>query len=280
MPDVELPLGTIAYRVVGPATSSHAPVVFVHGALVDGRLWDQVAQLLGDAGYRCYLPDWPLGSHTRPVRDRADLSVRGVVGAINDFLDALGLSDVTLVGNDSGGAICQFLVTSDDSRIGRLVLTNCDTFGKFPPFPFSLEFAAFRGSRSIALLMAPMRSTALRHSWLGYGLLATDPDPELTRSWLNPCLTDPEIRRDLARLIRTFRNDELDATTRAMTGFPKPVKLVWGSADRAFKPEYARRLNALAPDSSLTEVPGASTFLPLDRPQAVADGIVELAGAN
>ena len=273
MPEVTLPLATIRYRTVGPDSSSYPPVVFIHGALVDSRLWDRVATILADAGYRCYLPDLPLGSHVLPVRDRANLTVGGVVAMINDFLDALGLTDVTLVGNDSGGALCQFLVTDDDSRVGRLVLTNCDTFDKFPPFPFNLVFAACRGPRSTGLLLAPMGLTFLRHSKLSYGDLVNNPDPALTLSWLEPARKNREIRADIAHLFRTFNNDELNRTSHAMSGFAKAVALVWGADDRAFTPAYARRLDALLPNSTLVEVPGATTLIPLDRPDAVASAI-------
>lgn len=110
MPEIALPLATIDYRVVGPEDSTHLPVVFAHGALVDGHLWDATADLLATRGYRCYQPTLPIGSHTIPINAGQELSPTTIAAAINDFLDALGLRDVTLVGNDSGGGICQFLV--------------------------------------------------------------------------------------------------------------------------------------------------------------------------
>ncbi len=70
MPQVALDQATIDYRVSGPEDSPHPPVLFVHGILVDSRLWDRVAESLARQGFRCYLPNWPLGSHTMPVNDR------------------------------------------------------------------------------------------------------------------------------------------------------------------------------------------------------------------
>ena len=61
MPEVQLSAGTVRYRDTG----SGAPVVLIHGALVDGRLWDPVVERL-DA--RCVVPDLPLGSHRIPMR--------------------------------------------------------------------------------------------------------------------------------------------------------------------------------------------------------------------
>ena len=160
MPQVALDQATIDYRVLGPEDSPHPPVLFVHGILVDSRLWDRVAEGLARQGFRCYLPNWPLGSHTIPVNDADALSPTGVATMIKDFIVAIGLSDVTLVGNDTGGGLCQLVIDAYPDHVGRLVLTNCDAFDKFPPFPFTLVFALLRGPISIKLLFEQMRIKA------------------------------------------------------------------------------------------------------------------------
>ena len=63
MPTIDLPNGTVNYRVEGPEDSAAPPVVFVHGFLVDGTLWSKTAAALAEQGIRSYAPDWPLGSH-------------------------------------------------------------------------------------------------------------------------------------------------------------------------------------------------------------------------
>jgi pimeloyl-ACP methyl ester carboxylesterase len=272
MPEIALQQATIDYRVLGPADSAHPPVLFVHGILVDSRLWDRVAEGLARQGLRCYLPNWPLGSHTIPVNDPGALSPLGVATMIGDFIGALGLSDVTLVGSDTGGGLSQLVVDAYPGLVGRLVLTNCDAFDKFPPFPFNVVFALLRGPVSIKLLFEQMRIKALRHSPLGFGLLAR-PDPQLTASWLEPGRTDARIRSDLATLLRNVaKTDLIDVSTR-LERFTKPVTIVWGQRDRAFKPALGRRLAALFPNCTLIEVPDARTFVSLDRPDAVIDAV-------
>jgi pimeloyl-ACP methyl ester carboxylesterase len=272
MPQVALDQATIDYRVLGPEDSAHPPVLFVHGILVDSRLWDAVAEGLARQGFRCYLPNWPLGSHTIPANDGAELSPRGVASMIRDFIEAVGLSDVTLVGNDTGGGLCQLVIDAHPDHVGRLVLTNCDAFDKFPPFPFNLVFALLRGPISIKVLFEQMRFKALRHSPLGFGLLCR-PDPQLTASWLEPARTDVRIRRDLARLLRAVAKTDLTDVATRLPRFTKPVTLVWGQRDRAFTPSLGRRLAALFPDSTLIEVPDARTFVSLDAPSAVIDAV-------
>ncbi len=133
MPTIDIPHGRLAYRVAGPEDSAAPPVVFLHGVLVDASLWTGVAERLAAQGIRSCALDLPLGSHTEPLREGADRTPRGVARMVLDALEALELTDVTLVGNDTGGALCQLVLDTDASRIGRLVLTNCDAFEQFPP---------------------------------------------------------------------------------------------------------------------------------------------------
>lgn len=271
---VELPPGTITYRSAGPVDSAFPPVVFVHGLLVDNKLWKAVADVLAERGIRSYAPNWPLGSHPVPMNADVDLSPRGIAAIINEFLGALDLTDVTLVGNDTGGALCQFTIDTDHSRIGRLVLTNCDAFDVFPPGEFSGLITVGRHPALLKPLTAALRSTAIRHGRRGYGLTFTrDPDPEITRSWIEPAFRDKSIRRDAAKLMSAMRPLELlDVSTR-FDGFTKPVHLVWGDADVCFPLEFAERLAAAFPNATLTTVAGGRTFMPMEFPVEVANAI-------
>jgi pimeloyl-ACP methyl ester carboxylesterase len=278
MPTIELPHGRVHYRVAGPEASAAPPVVFVHGFLVNGTLWASTAEALARAGVRSYAPDWPLGSHPIPLAEAADQSPRGLARQVLAFLEALELDDVTLVGNDTGGAICQFVLDVDASRIGRLVLTNCDAFDAFPPAPFDLLFKAFRGPRRIAALMAPMRVTALRHSLLGYGpLVRTSLDPELTRGWAEPTIRDARIRADTARFARQVDPEDLNTASQHLGAFPGPALLVWGTGDRFFKPAFAHRLHDVLANARLVEIEGGRTFVPHDHPDRLAQEIAALA---
>ena len=277
MPTVTIPAATLHYRTAGPESSTAPPVVFVHGFLVDSRLWDPVSELLAAAGIRSYLVDWPLGSHRTSMGPDADLSPAGVAGMVNDVVDALGLDDVTLVGSDTGGAICQLLLADDPQRIGRVVLTNCDAFENFPPKVFLPLFLAAQRTWLTKLLLAPMRLRWVRHSPLAFGLLMRRPrDAELTRRWLSPAQTEPEIRHDLARFARGVDRRSLVAAAPLLGKFSGPARLVWGTADRCFTVASGRRLAAAFADGDLIEVDGASTFVSVDEPAAVADAIIAL----
>ena len=279
MTTVNLPHGTVKYRVTGPTDSASPPVVFVHGFLADGRLWSGVADLLAERGVRSYAPDLPLGAHTTALKPDADQSPQGVAKQILAFIEALDLDDVTLVGNDTGGALCQFLIDTDASRIGRLVLTNCDGLDVFPPAPFKPVFALLKSERRAKFLAGQMRPRLLRHSWLGFGLLAKNLPADLTRSWIEPARTDAAVRRDAVRFLRAVKPKELlDVSTR-LDRFDGPVSIVWGADDHAFSTKLGKRLQQAFRAAKFVSVPNSRTFVSLDAPAALVDEIVKIAAA-
>lgn len=280
MERIDLPAGPIHYRVSGPENGR--PVVFVHGFLVDTMLWADVPERLAEAGYRTYAPTWPLASHTSAMRPGADLSPRGVARVVLSFLEALGLTDVVLVGSDTGGAVSQLVLDEDPSRIGRLVLTNCDAFDTFPPFPFNRLFQLARHERVALLVLQSMRSTLLRNSKLGFGwLVRRDLAAEESRAWIEPYLTDAGVRRDVTAFARGWTGDELEDSARWLQRFTRPVLLCWAPDDPFFKLRLARRLVTTFPDATLIQFPGARTFVSLDQPERLADEILRwLGGAS
>jgi pimeloyl-ACP methyl ester carboxylesterase len=267
---IELPQGQIRYRAAGPPASERPPVVFVHGVLVDGELWTPVAGLLAQQGVRSYAPTLPMGAHRTPMDADADLTPRGVARLVLDLIAALDLWDVTLVGNDTGGAITQFVLDTDPDRIGRVVLTNCDAFDAFPPPPLTLLVRALRHPAVVAAMVPGLRSARLRHGPLGFGPLSNGPlDPALTGAWVKP-LADARIRRDLAKLARGIDpKDLLDLSTR-LGKLSRPVRVLWGDSDRYFDVELGRRLADAFTDATFETVAGGRTFLPLDHPDRVA----------
>ncbi len=281
MPTIDLSFGPLSYRELGPGVADAPVVLFVHGFLVDSTLWDPVAERLAAAGVRCILPDWPLGSHRVPTDPAAELSPAALGRAVPELLAALDLQRVTLVGNDSGGAVCQLALAGDTARVGALVLTNCDVFERFPPPLFVPLFRLARHRWAVWTLMQQVRLRVVRHSPLAYGMLLNRPRPAaLTRAWVAPALADAAIRRDITRFARGLRGDELLGAAAWLARFDRPARLVWGTRDRSFTLESARRLAAALPRAELVEVPDASTFVPVDRPDAVADAILAAAGSS
>jgi pimeloyl-ACP methyl ester carboxylesterase len=264
---VELPQGTIRYRDLGTGE----PIVFVHGYLVDGRLWDGPADRLR-RDFRCIVPDWPMGSHTIPMKPDADLSPAGVARIIADFLAALQLEKVTIVGNDSGGAISQVLVTRHPERIGRLVLTNCDTEENFPPAPFGVLTKLARIPGAMAAMGLPFRIGAVRRATFAPFAKRPIPD-ELSASWMDPGTSDKGIQRDLRKFTAGIDKRYTLEAAEGLRSFKAPVRFAWAPEDRFFKLERAERLAAMIPDARIETIPDAKTFVALDQPERLAEVI-------
>lgn len=274
---IDLPHGQIHYRTSGPVDGR--PVVFVHGFLVDHTLWSDVPELLGEQGFRTFAPTWPLAAHVTPMKPGAELSPRGIARLVASFLETLDLTDVTLVGSDTGGAICQLVLDEDATRVGRLVLTNCDAFDTFPPFPFDLLFRLGRHPRAARAALQPMRLAALRNSRVGFGwLVRRKLTAEESRPWVTPYLTDSGVRRDVTAFLKGWRSAELADVATRLPEFRRPVLLCWAPEDPFFKIDLARRLADTFPDARLVEFPDALTFVSLDQPVRLAQEIGAFAG--
>ena len=250
-------------------------IVLCHGLLMTASLWDAVVAELGP-GFRCIRPTLPLGAHRRPMRAEADLSLRGQVRLLAEFLERLELEEVTLVFNDWCGA--QLLVAEGwDGRVGRLVLASCETDDNYPPgLPGRVAALAARLPGGLAAALKPLRFKALRRLPMTFGLMSKRPIPdELFDQWLQPALTNPAIRRDLRKYAgdtRQGRRQLVKANPR-LAGFANTVLVVWAAEDKVMPIAAGRRLAGSFPDSRFVEIADSRTLIPIDQPRALAGAI-------
>jgi len=272
MSHVELPHGTVHYRESGTG----APVVFLHGYLMGARLWDPVVHLLEDE-FRCLVPELPFGAHPAPMKPGADLTTAGLGRLVADFLGALDLSDVTVVGNDSGAAVAQVVAARHAGRLGGLVLATGDAFGNYPPKPFRPLIAAARTGTLTAVLATlkarRARSLPTAYGWLTHGDLPHD----LIDQWVAAYFADPDVRRDLRRLTAALGDDDfMNQIATELATFTRPALLAWAADDKFFPAEHAHRLAAILPDARVALIPGSRTWVMRDQPERTARLIGEL----
>ncbi|MGX7677354.1 alpha/beta fold hydrolase [Jatrophihabitans sp. DSM 45814] len=277
--DIDLSAGTIEY---GDSGGDGPTLVLLHGLMMDASLWDgPIAELSGD--YRCLAPTLPLGAHRRAMHAEADLSLPGIAGMVAEFLERLDLHDVTLVGNDTGGALVQLLMRDRPERVRRVVLASCDAFDNFPPglTGKTLLFTGKLSPRMFGLFMQQMRLRLVRRLPIAFGWLTKRGDAATAR-WLKPVLTQAEIRRDTVRMLRAAGQDTdlLLIAAESLPSFDRPALIVWASADRVMPPEHGRRLAELIPQAKLIEVDDSYTLIPLDQPAEFARLVGEFVAAT
>jgi pimeloyl-ACP methyl ester carboxylesterase len=269
--EVDLPGGRIRYHDTGAG----APVVFVHGLLVNADLWRNVVPAVAAAGHRCLTPNWPLGSHEIPV-PAADLTPAGVADLIAAFLEQLDLTDVTIVANDTGGAITQVLLTRRPERIGRVVLAAVDSYEGFLPPAFAPLSLLARIPGSMRPLLEPMRIRALHRLPIAFGWVAKRPvPPEIADSYLLPSRRSGAIRKDLRRFLKTAKRSYTLEAARHFGSVRVPVLVVWAREDKIFPMSFAERLVADLPEATLKVIDDSYTFLPEDQPELLTESILE-----
>jgi pimeloyl-ACP methyl ester carboxylesterase len=257
-------------RIRAHATGDGPPIVFVHGVLVNANLWRKVVPRLH--GFTRVTLDLPLGSHLEPMPKGADLRPAALADLIGDAIELLDLSDVTIVGNDTGGGLTQILAAHRPDRLGALVLTSCDAFENFPPPFFRVVLAPALIPGAIPVAFGGLRLRPLRRLPIAYGWLTMEPiDPEAEDSYVLPVLTRKEIRRDLRRVLGGLDPAEtLDAAAK-LTAWDKPALIAWSERDRFFPPEHGERLAKVIPGARFEVIEGARTFSPEDRPERLAE---------
>src|SRR5216683_2973492 len=225
MKEVELSAGTIEYLDTG---GDGPALVFLHGLMMDASLWDgPIADL--SAEHRCVAPTLPLGAHRHAMHADADLSLPGIARLVAEFLDRLDLHDVTLVGNDTGGALVQLLMRDGAARVGRVVLASCDAFDNFPPglTGKTLVLTGKLPPALFGLFMQQMRLRPVRRLPVAFGWLTKRGDAATAR-WLKPVLTRAEIRRDAVRVLRAAAADTrlLVEAAECLPAFGRPALVV------------------------------------------------------
>lgn len=273
---IDLPDGTIEYRERG----SGAPIVFVHGVGVNGDLWRAVVPTLAE-GHRCIAPDLPLGAHSHPLRDGTDLSLPGLARIVVDLLEALRLEGVTIVANDTGGAVAQWLVGHHPERITRLVLTSCDAFEKFPPTPQRYLLWVARSRAAMWCVAGAVQSRYVQRLPLAYGWATRNAvEPRVMRSYTEPLRRNAGIRRDLMALLRAVDVRHTHEAAESLRRFDRPALVAWAAEDKLFPIEHGRRLAELLPDGDFVTVPGSRTFIPEDQPERLTAILQGFVGEN
>ena len=264
---VDLPGGRLAYYDVGRGPT----LVFVHGLLVNANLWRKLVERLAP-DFRCIVLDLPLGSHRIPLPADARNSPSSVATLIADALEALDLDDVTLIGNDSGGALSQIVVTTRPERVGRLVLTSCDYRDNFPPKLFAYLKPLAAAPPLLWAFSQPLRLRPLRRSPIAFGWLTKRPiERDAEDSYVLPPILDRAIRRDATTFIRSADPADTNAAADKLGTFDRPALIAWAADERVFPLTDGRSLAADLPSSRFELVEDAYTFSMEDNPDRLSE---------
>ena len=230
-------------------------------------MWRNVISAL--AGQRrCIAIDLPLHGQS-PVTAGQDLSIAALAAGLEDFCDALGLTGIDLVANDTGGAIAQIFAARHPQRLATLTLTNCDTSGNLPPEAFKpmIELASAGNLAPSAVALFGDLSGAAQVAFGSAYEHVDQVDPEIIRAYLEPCFGTMERARQFERLLTALDAGDLAAVTPQLSELTVPTLMVWGTGDTFFDVSWAYWLRDTIPGTTgVVTVDGARLFFPEERP--------------
>lgn len=263
---LETHLGTLEYRDIGNGPA----IVFLHLVLAEASHWDKMPPLLADR-FRCILPTLPMGAHRIPANADADLTPAGLARAVAELIEQLDLKDVTLVGNDSGGALAQVVATNHPDRLGRVVLSNCDMYDDFPPKMFSYFKLLPYVPGAIPLAGRMLKVRAFWGLPFVFGLLTNEIDAVKIDRWANALLAIKDVQRDLRKVLLGFGPAVTNRAARELRTTQLPFLVAWGADDRAFEPRLAERFCREIPTAELVMIEDCNTLVCWDQPERLAE---------
>jgi pimeloyl-ACP methyl ester carboxylesterase len=265
---VTLSGGDIAYADLGTGPAA----LFVHGVLLNADLWRHAVTGVADLR-RCVAPDLPAHGSS-PAGAQADLSLNGLAEMLEELCAALGLEQVDLVGNDTGGAVCQVFAARHPERIRTLTLTNCDVHENFPPESFkpTIEMAAAGEFGPLVAALAGDLALARSEVGLGQGYQHAERlSDAVVQSYLGPFIADQG--GGLERFLTSSSAAELMAVEPELAELRMPAQVVWGTGDTFFEVAWAERLRQMIPGvQRVTLLEDAMLFFPDER----ADELIPL----
>ena len=242
------------------------PALFVHGVGSSSYLWRHVIDQL-DGQRRCVAFDLPLHGRT-PAAAGQDFSLPGLARFLADGCEALELTDIDVVANDTGGAITQVFAAGHPERLHTLTLTNCEAHDNVPPKMLLPAVLLARMG-----LLAPLSSRLVRDVPRArkrafgsvYQDIASLPE-DIARAWLEPLAGTGASARQFQRLMTSLHARDLLAVEPALARLQVPTLIVWGTGDRTFRLKWAYWLRDTIPGATeVVEIDGARLFFPDER---------------
>jgi esterase len=242
------------------------PLVMLHGLSGHARTWDHTAEALREQYHVLALDQRGHGD----TEWAPQYGLRPMAGDLLSFLDALNLSQVTLMGLSMGGLVSFVFAAAHPERVARMVIMDIGpelAAAGSANVVSSLAAKDVFGSEDEAFAHARAANPRPTDATLRHRLthnLRPQPDGTLTFRY------DKELRRN-PRALFDHTADQLWAAWRAVSC---PVLLVRGAESDVLAVDTAQRMLAENPNVSLVTVPESGHSITLDNP----DGLLEAVG--
>ena len=271
--EIELPARTVAHipvtiRYVDVGTAQNGTVLLMHGIPTWGYLYHAVIPPLVAAGYRVIAPDF-LGHGWSDRRDRFDRSFQDQARMIVTLMAALDLTQVDVVGHDTGGAVALILAIEHSQLVNRLVITNSVCYDRFDDDMLDFGHPLRWKPRPMTDLVAALEES------LAMGLSRPEQlTADFRAGMIAPWASD-EGKLSLLRNASALNANQTMALVDRHGSITAPTLVLWGMNDPWQKAEDGKQLAAEIPNAAFQPVENASHWIPQDAPEEFAAALLQ-----
>ena len=244
-------------------------VLLVHGIPTNHTLWWDVVPLLHQHARVVAVDMLGYGGSSVPPGTGVDIASQAA--ALLELLDVLGEQRVLLTGHDLGGGVAQILAAASPQRLAGVVIVDGVCYDGWPvPAIKAMKLTWPVVERLPPRALERMLRTALRPLF-AHSERADQAVQRFVAPW-----TEPGGGRRLARHLRSLDSVYTETVAPFLPRLDLPVEVVWGARDSQMKLRYGERLAREVPGAEFTAVQDAHHFVPVDRPDAVADAVLRV----
>ena len=227
----------VSYQKIGSGPN----LLFIHGWPLNGNTWRNVVPHLD--GFTRYVVDLP-GAGGSKATSETPLTVRGHAETVVRVIDELGLDEVVLVAQDSGGMIARFAAADRPGVVRALSLAGTEVPGVHAPLVRLFKMLAHLPGARMSFKFS-MGNRFLARTPLILGGTVYDKallDGELRTNLLEPILADPDAMSAMVKMIRDFSLDDIDVLADIHPKLTMPTLLMFGEDDSFFPIDKARAM--------------------------------------
>jgi pimeloyl-ACP methyl ester carboxylesterase len=251
----------IAYECAGKGR----PLVFVHGATADGRVWQPQ---LADLSDEFTVVAWDEPGAGRSSDVPADFRLADYANCLAALIEALALGPAHVAGLSWGGTLVLELYRHHPELVTTLILA--DTYagwkGSLPEEEVRARVKAVQD-----LLSAPADELDPTPP----GLFAGDPPAEFVQllESMAAGARRESVRTQVALMAEADQRDVLPRVT-------LPTLLIWGDRDMRSPLSVARQFEQAIPNAKLVVIPGAGHACNLEQPERFNKAVREFCRAH
>jgi len=233
------------------------PVVLLHGFPFDHTTWLPVARIL-EQTVRVILPD--LRGFGKSPSPEGDYSMRLMAEDVRTLLEKLQIRSSILVGHSMGGYVCLAFARTYPTHLAGLGLVSTRAAAD------TLENRQHRINQAKRVRRKGVKPVA--------------------DAMIKTVTNDPGQQQELYDLMMTASKEGVMGALMGMADRPDstgnlsairvPSLVLVGDADAIISTEKAQEMSQLLPRAWLREIPGAGHMTITEKPEEVADAILEL----